>query len=307
VKRKRLGYFLKASRTTPWRGGSLYGRSNPDGRSDVVDRLVRLGKIDATRDAATLSQGEARGLIGLIGRWHFPKGGRGRGERKGRRAWKERRDLGEGKNAGLGRSTSGDGGRPHRARSGKRLVLGGSAGRGRRTLERDTVVVSIVVVPPFTDGRCTEPSDEHHVVLGKLVLVKFERNDKAEAVPLELLRTALTSCKSTDRITYSPRPREGRREMIERAYVLAEDLGSGLPVVEGKPESNMLLESNVADEDRAVESSRPGPRERQTLDVDVGMEVGGVGEWSGLIGVDDWERTLGGEGGWAGRLWEGIR
>ena len=69
----------------------------------------------------------------------------------------------------------------------------------------------------------------------------------------------------------------GGREMIERAYVLAEDLGICLPVVKGKPESNMVLESDVADEDRAVESSRPGPRERQTLDVDVGMGVGGVG------------------------------
>ena len=95
--------------------------------------------------------------------------------------------------------------------------------------------------------------------------------------------------------------------MIERAYVLAEDLGSGLPVVKGKPESNMVLESNVADEDRTVESSRPGHRERQTPDVDVGMGVGGVGGWSGLIRVDDWERTLGGKGGWPGRVWEGIR
>ena len=67
--------------------------------------------------------------------------------------------------------------------------------------------------------------------------------------------------------------------------LLAENLGGCLPVIKGKPESNMLLESDVADEDRAVESSRLGPRERQTLDVDVGMGVGGVGEWSGLIGV----------------------
>ena len=167
--------------------------------------------------------------------------------------------------------------------------------------------MSIVVVPPFTDSRCSKPSDEDHVVLGELILVKLEGDDKAETVPLELLRTALTSCKSTNRIAYSPRPREGRREMIERVYVLAGDLGSGLPVIKGKPESNLLLESDVTDKDRAVESSRPGPRERQTLDVDVGLGVGGVGEWSGLIGIDNWERTLGGEGGWTGGVWEGER
>jgi len=179
--------------------------------------------------------------------------------------------------------------------------------RGRRTLERNAVVVSIVAVPPFTDSRCSEPSNEDHVVLSKLTLVKLEGDDKTETVPLELLRTALTCCKSTDHITHSPRPSEGRREMVERVYTLAGDLGSGLPVVEGKPESNLLLESDIADKDRAVENSRPRPSERQTLDVDVGIVVGGVGEWSGLIGVDNWERTLGGEGGWAGRAWEGIR
>ena len=66
VKRKQLGYFLQASRTTPWRGGSLDGRSNPDRRDDVVGWLLRsLGESDASSDTATLSQ---RGPIGLVGR-----------------------------------------------------------------------------------------------------------------------------------------------------------------------------------------------------------------------------------------------
>jgi hypothetical protein len=173
-------------------------------------------------------------------------------------------------------------------------------------LERDTVVVSVIVVPPFTGTRCSKPSDEDDVVLGKLMLVKLEVDDKAETIPLELLRTVLAGCKSTDRITYSPGPGEGRREMIEGAYVLAEDLGSCLPTVEGKPDSDLLLESDVADKDRAIESSRSGLGKRQRFDVDIGIGVGGVGELSRLIGIDDWERTLCGEGGWAGRLWEGV-
>jgi len=45
----------------------LNGRSDPDLRRDIVDRFLgRVGKIDAARDTATLSQRRARGLIGLI-------------------------------------------------------------------------------------------------------------------------------------------------------------------------------------------------------------------------------------------------
>jgi hypothetical protein len=79
-----------------------------------------------------------------------------------------------------------------------------------------------------------------------------------------------------------------------------------LPVVEGKSESNLLLESDVADENRPVESSWTGPWERQTLDVDVGVRVGRVGELSAEIGIENGERTLNGERSWGGRLWEGV-
>jgi hypothetical protein len=126
-------------------------------------------------------------------------------------------------------------------------------------------------------------------VLGKLVLVKLEGDDKAETVPLEFLRTTLTIGKSTDRIAYRPRSWEGRREMREGGDVLAEDLGSGLPVVKGKPESNLLLESDVADKYRAVESSRPRLWKGQTLNIDISMGVGGIGELSRLIGIDGWK------------------
>ena len=38
--------------------------------------------------------------------------------------------------------------------------------------------------------------------------------------------------------------------MSERVDMLAKDLRSGLPVVKGKPESNLLLESNVVDKNQ---------------------------------------------------------
>jgi hypothetical protein len=80
-----------------------------------------------------------------------------------------------------------------------------------------------------------------------------------------------------------------------------------LPVVEGKPDSNLLLESDVADKHGPVESSRSRLGERQTLDVDIGVGVGGVGERSGVIGIDGGEWTVSGKGGWAGRRgWEGV-
>ena len=46
-----------------------------------------------------------------------------------------------------------------------------------------------------------------------------------------------------------------------------------MPVIEGKPEGNLLLESDVANENGAVESGRPGLGKRQSLDVDIGMRV----------------------------------
>jgi len=131
-------------------------------------------------------------------------------------------------------------------------------------------------------------------------------DDKAETIPLELLRTAITTGKLSDRITHGPRSREGRRELGEGVDVLAQDLGSGLPVVEGKPESDLLLESDVADKNGPVESRWSGTRERQTLEVDVGMRVGGVGKYSTEIGIESGERTLNCEGRWTGGLWEGV-
>ena len=80
-----------------------------------------------------------------------------------------------------------------------------------------------LVVPPFTDTRCTEPPNRDHVVLGKLMFVKLEVDGKPETVPLELLRTALIIDKSTDRITYSPQPVEWEREGSKGVDVFAEE------------------------------------------------------------------------------------
>jgi len=124
-------------------------------------------------------------------------------------------------------------------------------------------------------------------LLGKPLLVEVEVDDKAESIPLQLLgTTTITIGKSTNRITYSPRSGEGRREMGERSDMLAGNLRGCLPVIKSKPESDMLLESNVANKDRPVESSGSRPRKGQRLDVDIGVGIGGVGERSGLIGVD---------------------
>ena len=271
----------------------------------MVGWLLRsLGESDASSDTTTLSQRGPIGLIRLVDGCRSPQGGRSRGERKGRWARKNQGNLGEGKIDGLDRNTGSDGSGLHRARSGERLVLRG--GGRRRLLERDTVVLAIIVIPPFADTGCSEPSDEDDGVLGKLLLVKLEMDYKAETVPFVLLGASLAACKPSDRITYSPRSRERRREMSERVDVLAKDLRSGLPVVKGKPESNLLLESDVADKDGAIKGSRSGLGKRETLDVDVCVGVGAVREQSGLIGIDDWEHTLNGQGRRGGRVREGV-
>ena len=178
-------------------------------------------------------------------------------------------------------------------------------GRRRGPFERDTVVLAVVVIPPFTNTGCGEPPNKDGVLLGKLLLVKLEMDDEAETVPLELRRTALTVGKSSDRVSYSPRSREGRRELRKGGGVLAEHLGSGLPIVEGEPDRNLLLESDVANKDGTVKSRRPGSRERQRLDIDIGVRVGGIGERGRVIGIDDRGHTVDGKGGWAsGRMRE---
>lgn len=254
VKRKWLGDFLQTARAAPWRGWSLDWRSNPELRGDL---LGNLREIDSSRDTASHSQRRYRSLAGLFGKCDPPQAGRRRGVRKGRWAWKYRGELWEGKNAGIDRKAGGNGSRLHRAWSGKRPILGGRAGRGRRSFEGDAVVHAIVIVPPFADTRGSEPPNKVDVVLSKLLLVKLEVDDKAETIPLGRLRTTLAISKLSNRVTDSPRSGEGRREMSERVGVLAQDLRGCLPVIEGKPEGDLLLKSNVADKNRSVESSWP--------------------------------------------------
>jgi hypothetical protein len=52
----------------------------------------------------------------------------------------------------------------------------------------------------------------------------------------------------------------------------------------------LLLESDVADKHRPVESGRSGFGKGQTLDIDVGVGVGRVREWSRSIVIDDGDR-----------------
>jgi hypothetical protein len=144
-------------------------------------------------------------------------------------------------------------------------------------------------------------------VLGKLLLVQFEVDNEAETVPLEVLRTALTIGELSDRITNGHRSREWRREVCEGVDVLAQNLRGRLPVIEGKPNRNLLFKSDVADKDGSVESGRPGLGKRQGFDINVGVGVGGVGEWRGVIGIDGGEQTLGAEGRRTWRVGEGER
>jgi hypothetical protein len=122
VKGKWLGDLLQAARAAPRGSWGLDRRSNPERWDDVVGRLLgRLGESYASRDTATLSQRGARSLVGLVVGNHLPQVG---GERKGRWARKYQGDVGEGKIAIVGRHIC-DWSSPHRAWSGKRLVLGG--------------------------------------------------------------------------------------------------------------------------------------------------------------------------------------
>lgn len=123
-------------------------------------------------------------------------------------------------------------------------------------------------------------------MLGKLLLVEIEVDDKAETIPFELVRWTLAVSEQPDRVTDCPRSREGGRELSKRVDVLTGDLRGSFPVIEGEPESNLLLESDVADKNGPVESGRPGSRKRHSLYVDVGVGVGGVGELSRLIGIE---------------------
>jgi hypothetical protein len=196
----------------------LNWRGNPDLRGDDVHRFLRLGEGDTSLNATTFSQRRPRGLFGLVGGQYLPNGGRG-WKGKGRRARKHRRDLRERLNGGLDGNAGCDGSRPHRARSGEGSVLRGSC--RRRSLERNGVVPSLVVIPPFTNTGSSVPSNKDHVVVGKPLLVKVEVDDKTEPIPLQLLGTRIAIGKSTNRITYGPRPREGRREMRNGIDVLA--------------------------------------------------------------------------------------
>jgi hypothetical protein len=168
------------------------------------------------------------------------------------------------------------------------------------------VVVAVVVIPPLTDARCGEPSDKDDVVFDKSLLVELEVDDKAKAIPLELLGAIFAIGKPTDRITYGPRSGERRRELREGADVFAWYFRSSLPVVECKPESNLLLESDVTDKNRPVESCRSGFGKGQTLDVDVGVGVRWVGEWSRSIDIDDRVRTMNWKGWRSGGLRERV-
>jgi hypothetical protein len=273
----------------------------------MVGRLLRLGEGNTSGNPAALGQRRSRGPVRRSDRWHLPQRGGQRGNGKGWRTGKHRRHLPKSRSAGLDREAGCDGSGLHRTGSSKRPILGlGGDVKSGGAFEGDVVVHAIVIVPPFANTRCGEPPNKDYVVLGKLLLIKLEVDNKTETIPIAFLGTTVTICKPTNGIAYGPRPGEGRREMRKGIDVLAQNLGGGLPVVECKPDSNLLLESDVANKNRPVESSRSGPRKGQTLDVDIGVGIRGVGEWRGFVGIDCGQ-ALRGLGRWSWRLREGIR
>ena len=157
------------------------------------------------------------------------------------------------------------------------------------------VVLAIVVVPPFANTRCSEPSNKDKAVLCKLLLVQLEGEDKAETIPLELLGAGFAAGKLSNRITHSPRSGEGRWKAGEGIDVLARDLRSRLPAIKRKSQGNLLLESDVSNKKIPVNGSGSGLWQGQSLDVDIGVRVGGVRKNSGSIGIDDGKRRLNGE------------
>lgn len=211
VKRKRLGYFLQTSRAAPRRGGGLNWRGSPNRRGEEVHRfLKRLGERDTSGDTATLSQRGPRRFFEWTTRRYPPQRRRRQRKREGRRTRKYRRELGE---IRLDRKGRGDWGRLHRTWGCEGSVLRGRD--RRRPLERYTIVLTIVVVPPFADIRCSVPSNKDDGMFDKLLLVQLEVDDKAETIPLQILGTTIGVGKPANRVTNSPRSREGRWKLGE--------------------------------------------------------------------------------------------
>jgi hypothetical protein len=97
----------------------------------------------------------------------------------------------------------------------------GPPGNVGRPLKRDAVIRPLIVIPPFTDARCSEPSNKGEVVGGKVPLKEIEVDDEAETIPLEILRVTITIGRPDNRVRHSPRCKEGRRNMRKGGDVFA--------------------------------------------------------------------------------------
>lgn len=72
--------------------------------------------------------------------------------------------------------------------------------------------------------------------------------------------------------------------------MFAQNLGGSLPVVQSKPEGDLFLKCDVAHENRAVQSSRSGLGEVDSLDVNISICIcREVGDRGGDIRIDGWQ------------------
>lgn len=209
-----------------------------------------------------VEHGGGRGVVGQLelGRqwaWGSVDGGR----RLGRKLESRKREQG----------SRGHWGRRGRRRRWKERCLGLGLGRlavqGRRaTLEADGVVHAAVVIPPFTTIRQCVPDHEPHPLLVQRPLKVFQLD--LECKPVPFARQARSQVASV--VSVSRMGGEGRWERWERSLEVAADLGSRLPVIQSKPDSNDLGKGNVADKDGPAKGWRTRRREAERFQVNVG-------------------------------------
>lgn len=143
-------------------------------------------------------------------------------------------------------------------------------------LERNLVVLALVVVPPLADARGLESGGEKDDAFGQLPLHIFQPYEERKSVPRERRYSGRRSF-----------GRERRRQGRKRANVPANDFRSRLPVIQRKPQGHTLFEGDVFDEDGSTKGGWARTREDERFHVHV-CELRGFtcGYGGGLSAID---------------------